>query len=534
MMILLEFERSGFSDPSKCPIIILSMGPLRRALPLLILCGSALAAGPSWRELLDQADRLSAEDKNAESVGTAQRALADAEKSLGPEDPERSDVLARVSRIYERTGAAPQLADIEKRLSAVKSKDFNAWLALGRLYRGDGRFPEAEEALKKALAFTPDEPSAGYELALVYDDTGRFEKEIPLLKEVIEKRPDRLTFSMQLAKAYARLGRSGEAKETFAKARKIGGKAAAAYVNEGYFYLRAGEGVHSKESFESAIAVDTSSALGYHHMGTYLLLSRRYAEAEKYLRIALEKEKANPNEQTIDILPETMNRLGAVIEAQGRDHEAEAVYLEALDKEQVGRDRLASLRALANLYSVQGKSVQAEETFKRAVAESSVRFNGDHFYAGVALIDLGRFYLSQGRRAEAEAMAERAEKFSADIPIRRDFIDVLRVLAAFDANLGDVSKREALYARLMPMRRAMPSNPDLVWVETGLSGLEAARGRFPAAEEHDRQAIEILEHNSRWREEADVLDDLAAIDEKDGKAGAGEAREKAKSLRARP
>ena len=509
------------------------MGPLRRVFPLLILCGSALAAGLSWQELLGQAERLSGEDKNAESMAAAQSALAEADMRLGPDNREIGGVLARVGRIYERAGAAAQLSGIEKRLAAVKSKDFDVWLTLGKLYRGEGKFPEAEDALKRALALTPDDASADDELALVYEDTGRFEEELPLLKKAIEKSSDRLAYSVQLAKAYARLGRSAEAKEAFARARKIDGKAAAAYVNEGYFYLRAGEVARTQASFEGAIAVDTASALGYHHMGTYLLLGRRYAEAEKYLRIALEKEQADPNPQTLDILPETMNRLGAVVQAQGRYDEAEAVYLALLDKTPAGRDRLAALRSLAGLYAARGRTAEAEKTFQRAVAESSVRFNGDQFYAGVALIDLGRFYLRQGRRAEAEAVEERAEKFSAEIAISRDFIDVLRVLASFDANLGDVSKREALYARLMPMRRAMPFNPDLVWVETGLSALDAARGRFSEAEDHDRQAIGILDHNSRWKEEAAVLDDLAAIDEKDGKAGAGEARERAKSLRAR-
>jgi tetratricopeptide (TPR) repeat protein len=151
------------------------------------------------------------------------------------------------------------------------------------------------------------------------------------------------------------------------------------------------------------------------------------------------------------------------------------------------------------------------------------------------LIDLGQFYVGLGRVAEAEAMAKRAEKACEDVPIGQERFSVLGELSAFYSKLGDVSRNEALYNRLLPMRRAMPFSPDLVWVEKGLAEMDAARGRFPESEDHYRLAIGILDHNDRWKEEADALEALASVYKKGGKRPEEEAaEEQAKSLRARP
>ena len=447
------------------------------ALPLLIFCGSAPAAGASRQEPPDQAERLSQE---------------------GRHDP----------------------------------KNFEAWLARGRLLRQEGKSSEAENALKKALALTPDAPEAEDELTAIYYDMGRFEEAVRLLKDRIEKKPREYSLYSQLARTYIRLGRSAEAKDTFARAKKIDDKMA--YIDEGYFYLHSGRPVEARADFESAVAVDTASPFGYHHMGAYLSGIRRYPEAEKYFRRALEKLEADPKMPAKNLV-HTLQWLGDAVKAQGRYAEAEAVYREALGKAQPGDDsQLYLLHSLADLYASLGKSAQAEETYQRAAAVCAVRFKCRFLFAASVQIDLGEFYLGQGRRAEAEAAARRAEKASEDIPIGQGFA-VLGNFAAFYAQLGDAPKEAALYARLMPMRRAMPFNPELVWVEKGLAGMDAAQGRFGAAENHYRRAIGILEHNGSWKEEADALDRLAAIREKEDKrTSAAEAREQAKALRARP
>ena len=493
-----------------------------------------------WKKEADALDELAAiydkDGKDEEAVKAAQGALAQAEKNFGPEDRVVVRILTRLSRYCEAAGDVVRFSELDKRLSAVQTKDFDVWFALGTLRRGEGLSREAEAALKTALAFKPDEPGVKIELASVYDDMGRFDEELPLLKEMTERRPRNISPYFQLARTYTRLGRAADAEATYARLRKLDGMTAADYIKEGYFDLSSGEPLHARESFESAIAVDTSSPIGYHHMGSFWAHRGRYPEAEKYFRHALEKLEADPNASADDVLHSTI-WLGKVIHEQGRDDEAEAVYRKGLEKAPPGGEyRLELLWSLAKLYASQGKSAQAEETYKRTAAgcEAGVKYPFCQYYAGEVLIELGRYYLKEGRGAEAEATAERAVKSSEDSPIDAGRFQKLRDVSILYASLGATSKNEALYARLLPMRRAMPFNPDLVWVETGLAVSAASQGRFSEAEDRYRQAIDIMEHNRRWQEEAGLLDELAAIYEKGGKAGAVEAKEKAKALRARP
>jgi len=155
-------------------------------------------------------------------------------------------------------------------------------------------------------------------------------------------------------------------------------------------------------------------------------------------------------------------------------------------------------------------------------------------YAVMALIDLGEFYLGQRRKAEAEAVADRAEKYCDETPIGEGRFSMLLLLSIFRRDLGDAAKNEALYARLRPMRRKFPFDPDLVWVEQGLAASAAAKGRFGKAEDHYREAIKVLDHDAFRKEEAGVLDDLADMFDQEGShaADAAKARKQAEALRA--
>ncbi|MFI5348033.1 MAG: tetratricopeptide repeat protein [Elusimicrobiota bacterium] len=494
------------------------------ALALLFCCGSTSSAGSSWRGALDQSEHDFKDGRSAEAAAGAQGALADADKSLGADDPQIGRILSRLSRFAEAAGDAERMTEARRRLSSFKPKTCEVWLELGRLLRGEGRSQEAEKAIENALALNPDDPSAEFALAGIYDDLGRYEEEVRLLRRMIGKRPQDYDLYSRLALAYIRLGRVAQARETYARGRRIDGHAAEAYIEEGYFDLHSNDPVRAQDEFRSAIAVDTASPFGYHHMGAYLMSERRYAEAEKYLRRALEKIEADPSSQTEDLL-HTFVWLGKAIEAQGRYPEAEAVYLEGLDKAPPaggasGGRRQELLGGLARVYIDQGDDARAEATYKRAAAECDVRCPFSH--VGQALLALGRFYVDRGRRAEAEAAAERAGRACESIPIGRGRFGALKELSALYGILGKASKVEALYAELLPLRRTMPFDPDLVWVESGLAASAAAKRRFQDAELHYREAIAMLDHNGSWKEEAVLLDEMAEMLKRSGKASAAE------------
>ena len=498
-----------------------------RALPLLMFCGAALAAGNIWRERLNQAERLSGAGKNEEAVKAGQGVLAEADANLGPEAPEIGPVLTRLGRIYERAQDGAKLPEMERRLSAIRSKDAEAWLVLGEILRQEGKSREAAEALKKALALKPDDPESENALAQAYDDLGRFEEEVRLLKKRIDENPRDYPRYSRLADAYARLGRSAEVKETFARARKINGRMAQSYIDEGFFDLNSGESARAKEDFENAIAVDTSSPFGYHHMGAYFAQNRQFPEAEKYFRRALELLEANPNSRPEDFI-HIFLRLGYAVAAQGRPAEAEAVYRKCLEKPAPGLVYVQCLRSLAKIYVSQNKPALAEETLQRAAA--GCEEGPACSCRGYALLELGNVYLDDGRRREAADMANQAAKFCAD---SHDVIlPTIEVeLAGLYGRLGDISKEEVFHARVMAMRSSNQFLPIL----PAAAEQAMTRGRYSEAEDLYREGIRIVKNLGDGSPEAAMLEGLAAACEKQGKPQeAAEAREQAKALRTRP
>ena len=501
------------------------------ALALLPFCGPARAAGRSWRERLDDAEQLSKEGKNAESAAATQGVLADAETSLGPEAPEIGHVLVRLSHIYETVQDAPRLSEIEKRLSAIKSKDFEIWLALGVLLQSQGKSHEAEGALKKALALKPGDFEAEQELAMVDQDLGRDVDAAKLFEEAIKKTPQVYDLYIHLARSDMRLGRVAEAEEAFVKARKIKGRMADAYIQEGYFHLEVGESLQAKEAFESAIAVDTASPFGYHHMGSYLSRGGRFLEAEKYFRQALERLEADPSAKIDDRL-HTIIFLGGTLQMQGRSAEAVAVYRKCLETAVPSGKYADCLRSLGQLYVDQHEFAEAEDVYKRAAG--TCEHGPTCACRGMALIELGNVYFKEGRKREAESMADQAGKSCAD---DMSELSLLLDRAGLYVSLGDASKGETLFDRILAARESRPLSGGkfkaaLPLALERMADLEMAQGRFREAEAFYRHAIPMFENGRDEQAEGAALGGLAAACEKEGKSQeAADARGKAISLR---
>jgi tetratricopeptide (TPR) repeat protein len=417
--------------------------------------------------------------------------------------------------------------------AAAPPADYAGWLALGKLRQDEGKPGEAESALKRALALKPGDAAAEMALADVYEETGRFQEELSLLRERVRRDPR--DFSLfALAHLYIRLGRVEDARKTFAQARRIPGKETRAYIAEGYFELHSDHQARAESAFASAIAVDTGSPFGYHHMGAFLSENGRYADAEAYFRRALERLEADPHARPHDLL-HTRMWLGETIESQGRHAEAEEVLLRCLETAPPGDEfRPHLLRSLAMTYVSEGKTAKAEEIYARAVDECAVGSKCAPPDAVTALIARGRFELAQGRRKDAEAMEAAADAASRNLASGEDLFSVLRELAGFEKSLGEDSRAEAIHLRLLPFLRAMPFDPGLVWVATGLAAIDSAKGSYVEAEDYERRAISALDHDGRWKSEAEALDALAKIEEtRNEMAAADAARKKAESLRTR-
>jgi len=141
-------------------------------------------------------------------------------------------------------------------------------------------------------------------------------------------------------------------------------------------------------------------------LGNLLQDEGKLAEAEPYLREALEKRRRLLGEEHPDTL-ESINALGVLLAAQGKLDDAEKYYREALAKRRrvLGEEHPGTLEVIANLSALlqaQGKLSEAEPLLREAL-EKHRRVLGEEHKDTLDLIsNMGMLLRAQGKLVEAE------------------------------------------------------------------------------------------------------------------------------------
>ena len=503
------------------------------SLPLLFACGASLSIkGQSWQDTMAQADRLETAGKYAQAAETARAALQVAEKGAGPDAPDVVEILGRLGRFYLESDNSAGLDSVEKRLSGVNPKNHQVWMAIGRLFREEERYPEAEEALKKSLILEPSAVDAESELGRIYTAQGQHEKAAEALREALLRRPKDYGLTMQLAQTYLRTRRYDLAKQTFARAKKIDDKAAAAYIKEGYAYLSAGEDEQGRKEFEDLIAIDTASPLGYHHMGAYLERHQRYLEAEGYYRRALGMQEENPVSNDFDLIHTVTNLAELISEHGGRLAEAGALCRKYLGRGKINScERGLLLETLAGISVSEDKFTEADNFIKQEEAAENPALDCTRSMRGRMLTSMASFDTDHGLKSKAEALAERASNLYRGRPMSDGLLD----LAGLYLRLGRESQSEEIFLRIIATHSSMPLSPELALAEDSLARLYETQDRRAEAESLYLRAIASWKTRSTWYKAADALDGLAAVYEKDGKRKeADDARKQAQAFAGMP
>jgi Flp pilus assembly protein TadD len=227
----------------------------------------------------------------------------------------------RAGMANERTGNYPGAVRAYERGLAVEPDNVELLNSLGFALFQQGKSKEAVVALEKALAVDPKHWKAHNNMALAAIDIGEFEVAEAHYRESLAIKPQPAIYN-DLGFALERQGLTEEATEAYRKAIKLDPKSASAHYNLGASLVRTGE----------------------------------FVEAERHLRIALEK---NPNAQTHTALGIALDRLGradeamanlqAAIEAEPTNataHQALAQVLESLGRADEARKETEMAKAL--------------------------------------------------------------------------------------------------------------------------------------------------------------------------------------------
>ncbi len=203
-------------------------------------------------------------------------------------------------------------------------------LRLGMVFRQRGDLAKAEQAYRRALELDPGNAAAHNNLGNLYRELGRAEQAEQEYQQALGLLPDYPEALGNLAGLYSQQGRATEALSLYQRALQAGGDRGELYNNIGIASARLG----------------------------------RWAEAEQALRRALElKPEAS-----------VCFNLGDVVENQGRQAEAEALYEEAV---RLDPGYAKPYYNLARLYERQGRAPEAI----RAYGEFARRWQGDPRFA---------------------------------------------------------------------------------------------------------------------------------------------------------
>ncbi|HXX21851.1 MAG TPA: tetratricopeptide repeat protein [Terriglobia bacterium] len=383
------------------------------------------------------------------------RALAIAEKALGPDHPHVATSLNNLAVLYKTLG----------------------------------RYAEAEALFRRALAIDenalgPDRPGIATDLnnlAALYQDQGKYDQAEPLLQRALAigvrvlgpNHPGVAATLNNLAELYRGEGRYGEAEPFLQQALAIRVKTL------------------GPDHPDVANSLNNLAGL-YHAQG-------KYAQAEPLFRRALAINEHALGPQHPDVAT-CLSNLAFLYSDQGKDAQAEPLHQRALlvREKALGAEHpnvANSLNNLAVFYKNLGKYAEAEPLYRRALAILEKAHGPEHPHVASTLSNLASLYESQGRHRDAEPLYQCALAIRDKVqgPEHPDVAMSLNNLAALYCRQGKFTRAEPLFQRALGIleKARGPKHPDVATVLENYAGLLRAMKRGAAARELEARAQAI-------------------------------------------
>jgi len=258
----------------------------------------------------------------------------------------------RAGMANERTGNYAGAVRSYRRGLEIEPENVELLNAMGFSLFQQGKSAEAVVAFEKALEVDPKHWKAHNNMALASIDIGELEMAEAHYRESLAIKPQ-----------------------------------PAIYNDLGFVLERLGMPEQAAHEYRKALKLDPESASARYNLGASLVRSGEFAEAERYLRAALEK---NPNTQTY-------TALGIALWQQGRLDEATANLRAAIEADP---NNAAPYDALGTILVQQGKLDQAASVYRALVRNRP---------SAAAHKELAQVFTRLGRTDEARKEMERAK-----------------------------------------------------------------------------------------------------------------------------
>jgi serine/threonine protein kinase/tetratricopeptide (TPR) repeat protein len=447
-------------------------------------------------ELFEVADPGEARGSTITAREVLDRGAERIARQLGDQPEVQSALLDTMGRVYTNLGLYPQAiplleraVDLREREASGESAELGGSLhQLSNVLRRTGELEAAEAAERRALELRRaalgdrhlDVAESIQHLGVLAQDRGKpadaerwIGEALALERELRGDRDPRVARSRILLAGVVRsLGRYDEAEAHLLEA------------------LAIQEAVLGPDHIDVAATLDGIGAVNQQ--------AGDFVEAERYLERALELKRQIYGVDHPDVAA-TLANLGAAAYGRGDAARAEPLYREALA---IQRARIpdsgrlgVTLSNLALLLQETGRYDDAEALYLEDLERGRRRLGQAHPQIAVTLNNLGLLHQDQGDLESAQdyyeqALAMQREVFGNEHP---NLGFPLNNLAKVSHERGDLDEAERLYRQGLELRRrTLPAgHPDLASSLTGLGRLELDRGEPAAAEPLLREALAI-------------------------------------------
>lgn len=491
-------------------------------------------------QLLQQAYKLTQEDKYDEALPLAERALAIAEKTFTPEHTIISVSLYQLGLIYQGKKDFTQAEALYKRSLAIaehgREDEYIAspLQGLADLYFHKNEYDKAEPLYQRALAIWekvygtehPAVVAALHRLASIYNERGDYDKAEQYAQRTLtleEKKlgPEHLDIARTLhllTEVYIKKKNYERADLSLQRMINIVEKAFAqdpqnvpwpamlsVYAD---MYKKQGQYDRAESLYQRALEVEEKLGRpAYPDVATHIYsLAKLYDEKNDYpraeamyRRLLAIVEKARGPEHP-DVAGE-INNLAGLYDRKGDYDKSEPLYrrsLAILEKSPGSEQNLAyTLSSLAWVYLLKNDYNKAEPLFQRALAIAEKKFGLEHPFVALYLDGLARLYDRKREFDRAEPLYQRALTIreKANGPEHPDVARSLSNLAYIYQERGDYKQAELLYQRALTMREKIlgPKHPDVAASLNNLAWMYDKQGDYGKVEPLFQRALAIRE-----------------------------------------
>ena len=268
-------------------------------------------------------------------------------------------LVGRLNRAAENYSAA--ISSFEELQRLGPEEDLRARLLIVESYQAARNLPSAFTEMRKALAAYPNDRSLRINQALLYGDNGQPDMAAESLRALLTRSPADLEIHVNVAQVYLENRRYAEAEEAIRSAEELGAQPSARETTgflRASLYERQQRFDEAERAFESVLAANPRHAAALNYYG-YMLAEQgvRLDEAVALIERALAEEPANPS---------YLDSLGWAYFKQDRLAEAETYLRKAVNRSAHNPEILAHL---GDVLAKSGREDLAAVQWEKALAE---------------------------------------------------------------------------------------------------------------------------------------------------------------------